>query len=333
VERQECFASLSARLWRSPASRRRRRIIVGTTAGGGYDAYARLVARHLGKHIPGNPTFVVSNMPGAGSHTAGAYIAKVAPKDGTAIGAIFGGALVEPLIGTTVPQYDPSSFRFLGSTNDDVYICLARKDAPPQSMKEALEKEIIMGASNASSSSDFSAILKNVIGARFRIVLGYTGSRNIMLATEKNEVQGACGFAWPSINVTNANWFGEQGFVRVLAQTHVKGHPELNAMGVPLASSFARTPEEKAILELYFSHTGFGRPYLVASEVPRERVDALRAAFTATMKDADYVAEGRRMGLDIDAVDGEEVQRLVGAFYAAPADLVGKVKAALKPPG
>ena len=308
-------------------------IIVGTAAGGGYDTYARFLARFMGKHIPGAPGIIVSNMPGAGSNTAGYYIYKVAPKDGTVIGSIFGGAILEPLIGTTSVQHDPSKFHYLGSANDDVYVCLARKDAPPQTFAETLEKEIIMGASMASSSSDFSALLKNVIGAKFRIVLGYTGSRNIMLATEKNEVQGACGFAWPSINVTNPSWFGDAGFVRVLAQTHVKGHPELNALGVPLAGSFARNAEEKAILELYFSHTQFGRPYVVAPEVPRERVDALRKAFMATLKDPEFISEARRVGLDIDAVAGDEVQRLIAGIYAASPDLIAKVRNGLKPPG
>ncbi len=308
-------------------------IVVGTAPGGGYDTYARFLSRFMSKHVPGNPAIVVSNMPGAGSNTAGYYVYKVAPKDGTVIGSIFGGAILEPLIGTTSVQHDPSKFHYLGSANDDVYVCLARKDAPPQSFAEAMQKEIIMGASIASSSADFSSILKNTIGARFRVVLGYNGSRNIMLAVEKNEVQGACGFAWPSINVTNPDWFGDAGFVRVIAQTHVKGHPELNAMGVPLAGSFARTDEERAILELYFSHTQFGRPYIVAPEVPADRVEALRAAFMATLKDPEFVAEARKAGLDIDAVEGSEVQRLIAKIYAAPPELLAKVKKALQPPG
>lgn len=307
-------------------------IIVGTAAGGGYDTYARFLARHMGKHIPGNPGIIVSNMPGAGSNTAGAYISKVAPKDGTVIGSIFGGAVIEPLIGTTTPQYDPSKLHYLGSANDDVYVCLARKDAAPQSFKETLEKDIILGASVASSSADFAAILKNTIGAKFKIVHGYNGSRNIMLAMEKNEVQGACGLAWPAINVTNPSWFGDKGFVRVIAQTHVKGHPELNAMGVPLASSFARNAEEKAILELYFSHTTFGRPYVVANEVPTERVAALRKAFMATLKDPDFITEARKVGLDIDAVDGDEVQKLIAGIYAASPELLAKVKKSLQMP-
>jgi len=307
-------------------------IIVGTAAGGGYDTYARFIARHFGNHIPGNPSVVVSNMPGAGSNLAAGHVATVAPRDGTVIGAIFAGALLEPLIGTTTVRHDPNRFQLLGSANDDVYVCLARKDAPVKTFAEALETPLIMGASMASSSADFAMTLNNVLGTKFRVVIGYNGSRNIMLAMEKGEVQGACGFAWPSISVTNPNWFGPNGQMQVLAQTHVQGYPGLNQEGVPRASEFAKTPEQREIMELFFSHTSFGRPYLVAAEVPADRVEALRKAFMETMRDPEFMGEARRAGLDIDAVDGEQTQRLVRRFYEASPDIVGKVKKALQPP-
>jgi len=306
-------------------------ITVGTTAGGGYDTYARFIARFLPRHIPGNPSVNVSNMPGAGSNLAAYHIYANAPKDGTQIGSIFAGAILEPLIGTTTVRHDPNRFQYLGSANDDVYVCLARKDAPAKSFAEALDREMIMGGSVASSSADFADMLKNVVGARFKVVVGYNGSRPIMLAMEKGEVQGACGFAWPSIGVTNPSWFGDGGMMRVLLQTHVKGYASLNAMGVPLASQFARDDDERAVMNLYFSHTTFGRPYVVAPEVPAERVAALRNAFMETMRDPDFVAEARKAGLDIDAVDGGEVQRLIAQIYSAPPELIAKVKAALRP--
>jgi tripartite-type tricarboxylate transporter receptor subunit TctC len=308
-------------------------IVVGTAPGGGYDAYARLIARHLSKHIAGNPGVIVSNMPGAGSNTAAHYIYEVAPKDGTQIGAIFGDALIEPLIATRNLHLDPSRLQFLGSANDDVYVCIARKDAPVQSFKDAFQREITMGASGSSPGADIAWMLKNILGVKFKIVIGYIGSRSVMLAMERNEVQGACGFAWPSISVTNPNWFGPNGTMRVLVQTHMKGYPALNAAGVPLISQFVRTPEERAIMELYFSHTTFGRPYVVAPEVPKSRVATLRSAFMATMKDPDLVAEARKAGMDVNAVDGDEVQRLVAKIYSAPPDLIAKVRKALEPPG
>jgi tripartite-type tricarboxylate transporter receptor subunit TctC len=305
-------------------------ISVGSTAGGGYDAYARIIARHFGKHIPGNPAVIVANMPGAGSKTAGQFIYAVGPKDGTQIGAIFAGALIDPLL-EGKSQFDPTRFRFLGSANDDVYICIARKDAPAQTFKDTFERELTMGASGGASSAEVATLLKNVLGVRFKIVLGYVGSRQTMLAIERNEVEGACGFAWPSISVTNPSWFGPNGFMRVLAQTHVKGHPELNAEGVPLVSTFARMPEERDVMELYFSHTAFGRPYVLAPEVPADRVAALQTAFMTTMKDPAFVAEARKAGMDIDAVDGAEMQRLIAKMYAASPELVARLKKALQP--
>jgi Tripartite tricarboxylate transporter family receptor len=306
------------------------RIVVGTGAGGGYDAYSRLIARHMSKHIPGNPAVIVTNMPGAGSNTAANHIYSVAPKDGTQIGSVFAGALIEPLVSSNKLQFDPSRFQFLGSANDDVYVCIARKDASPQTFKDVFGQEITLGASGSSSSAEVATLLKNLIATKFKIVLGYVGSRSIALAIERNEVQGACGFSWPSISVTNAGWFGPGGFMRVLVQTHVKGHPELNVERVPLVTDFARTADERAIMELYFSHTTFGRPYVMAPDAPADRVAALRKAFMATMKDPGFVAEARKLGMDIDAVDGDVVQRLVSTIYAAPPERIAKMKAALQ---
>ena len=306
-------------------------IVVGTTPGGGYDTYARFIARFMGNHIPGNPSVVVTNMPGAGSNLAALHVYQSAPKDGTTIGAIFAGAILEPVIGTTAVHHDPNRFQYLGSANDDVYVCLARKDASVQRIEDAFDKDLIVGGGIGASSADFATMLNHEIHTRFKEVLGYAGSRPIMLAMEKGEVQGACGFAWPSISVTNPHWFGPEGKMRVLVQTHIKGYPELNAQGVPLARDFARTDEAREIMDLYFSHTTFGRPYLVAPEVPAERVEALRAAFMATMTDPAFVAEARKAGLDIDAVDGREVQRLIGKIYSAPPELLAKVKQALQP--
>ncbi len=306
-------------------------ITVGTSGGGGYDTYARFIARFMPRHVPGNPAVVVANMPGAGSNLAAYHVYANAPKDGTQIGAIFAGAILEPLIGTTLVRHDPNKFQYLGSANDDVYVCLARKDAAVKKFDDVFDHELVMGGGIASSSADFADMLKHTTGAKFKIVLGYLGSHPIMLAMEKGEVQGACGLAWPSISVTNPNWFGPDGMMRVLVQTHIKGHPQLNAQGVPLASQFAHSDEERAAMNLYFSHTSFGRPYLVAPEVPADRVAALRKAFMETMRDPDFVAQAGQAGLDIDAVDGAEVQRLIGDIYSAPPELIARVKAALRP--
>jgi hypothetical protein len=164
-------------------------------------------------------------------------------------------------------------------------------------------------------------------------VTGYTGSREISLAIDKGEAQAACGLAWPSISVTQSDWFKPGGPMQVLVQTHAKGHPDLNKAGVPLATSFAKTEEQRAILELFFSQTIFGRPYIVAPEAPAERILALRKAFADTFKDPEFVGEATKMQLDIDMVSGEEIQDLVTRIYRSPPDLIAKTKQALNSRG
>lgn len=305
-------------------------VIVGTSAGGGYDTYARMIARHMPRHIPGQPTFVVQNMPGAGSNVAAAYIQNVAPKDGTFIGAYQSGVVLEPLIGSRPINHDPSKAQFLGSANDDVYICVARADAPVKEFKDALTTEMVMGASNSSSTSDYPWVLNAVLGTKFKIVLGYQGSREISLAIEKGEAQGACGLAWPSISVTQPGVF-DSGAWKVILQTHATGHPQLNGKGVPLASAFARTDEDRAVLDFFFSQTRFGRPFAVADGVPADRVALLRKAFSDTMQDPQLREEAAKMRLDVDFVAGEVLQKLVAQIYAAPPAVVQRTRAALNP--
>ena len=175
-------------------------MVVGSSAGGGYDTYARLLARHFGSAIPGNPTVVVQNMSGAGSNRAAGYIYSVAPKDGTAIGAIFPGAVLQPLLSDVPVPHDPNKLVYLGSANSDVYVCYVRSDAAVKTFKDVLDKELIVGASNPGATTyDLPLLLNNVLGTKFRIVTGYPGSREITLALERGEVQGACGIGWTGI--------------------------------------------------------------------------------------------------------------------------------------
>lgn len=308
-------------------------IIVGSSAGGGYDTYSRMIARHMGRHVPGTPGFIVSNQPGAGGNVLANQLATIGPKDGTTIGAPQSGVIFEPLLGTIPVKHEPAKFHYLGSANNDVYICIARADAPAATFADVLQREIIIAASNASSTADYAQILANTVGARFRIVMGYAGSREIALAIDKGEAQGACGLAWPSISVTQGDWFTEgpvKSRMRVILQTHSVGHPELNAAGVPLAISFARNDEQRAILNLFFSQSQFGRPYILPAETPPERVAALRQAFAATMADPQFKAEAAKFKLDVDTVPGEAVQKVVADIYAAPPELIAKTKQALQ---
>jgi tripartite-type tricarboxylate transporter receptor subunit TctC len=303
-------------------------LYVGSTAGGGYDTYARLLARKFSSFIPGNPTIVAQNMPGAGSNKLAGFIYSVAPKDGTAIGAIFSGAILQPLLGDPV-QHDPSKFLYVGNANNEVFLCLARKDAPAKSFMETFDKELIIGATNEGGSTrDFPAMLDNVLGTRLRIVTGYPGSSEIMLALERNEVHGVCGVGWSSVAPQRARLL-DSGLSQVIAQLAVKGHPDLDQMGVPLAIDFAKTDEDRKVMELVYSQLIFGRPYILPPGTPPDRVAALRKAFMQSFEDKEIIAEAKKMGLDVDALSGELVQAEVAKAFAMPANIIERAKQAL----
>jgi tripartite-type tricarboxylate transporter receptor subunit TctC len=309
-------------------------VIVGSSAGGGYDIYARLLARHMPKHIPGNPAMLVSNMPGAGSNTAAAHLFNVAANDGTYIGALQNSAVMDALFDALLGnnrklRHDATKFIHVGSATTDHYVCIARSDAPVKSFKDALKRELLIGSSQPGTSTrDFPAMLNNLTGAKIRQVGGYPGTREITLAIEKNEVQGLCGFSWSSLNAQRPDWI-KSGFIRVIIQEHDKGNAEINRMGVPLAVDFATSPENRKIMELVYSSETFGRPYMMAPGVPADRTAALRKAFLDTMRDPELLGDAQRIGLAIDPISGEDLQALAAKLFATPADFVERTKQAL----
>jgi len=309
-------------------------VVVGSSAGGGYDIYARLLARHMGKHIPGNPSMIVADMPGAGSNAAIAHIYNVAAKDGTFIGAPQNSAIMDALFDVSLGnarrlRHDATKLIHIGSATTDHYVCIARADAPIKTFKQALTEEFLIGASQPGTSTrDYPAMLNNTTGAKIKQVSGYPGTREITLAIEKNEVHGLCGFSWSSLQAQKPDWI-KSGFIRVIVQEHDKGNPEINKMGVPLAVDFATSPENRKIMELIYSSETFGRPYLMAPDVPADRVAALRKAFLETMADKELLAESQRIGLAIDPISGEDLQKLAADIFATPLPFVEKVKDAL----
>ncbi len=305
-------------------------IFVGSSPGGGYDLYGRLISRFFSRHMPGNPSVSVQNMPGAASNVAAAHVYNVAPKDGTSLGAIFMGAVVDPLFGDLQRRtHDTSKFQYIGNANVDAYVCLVRGDAPVKSFADAFDRELVVGGSaDGASTRDFPSMLRNLLGAKFKIVAGYPGTREINLALEKGEIQGACGETWSSVAATYPAWFSA-GLVKPLVQEANAGYPELDRLGVPLTKQFAKTDEQRQILELVYSQAAFGRPYVVAPEVPADRVAALRQAFMDTMTDPELVAEARRINVDIAPTRGEDLQTLIARLYATPKDIVERARAAL----
>jgi tripartite-type tricarboxylate transporter receptor subunit TctC len=304
-------------------------LYIGSTPGGGYDSYARLLARHWGDHIPGHPSIVPVNMPGAGSNKLAYYIYAVAPKDGTAVGAIFPGAILEPLIGDKPVPFDPSKFSYVGSVNTEVFICTVRSDAPIKSFKEAFATEVRVAASAAGGSSrDFPLMLDNLLGTKFKVVAGYPGSREMMLAVEQGEVDGLCGVGVSSFAEAMPDWI-PSGKVIPIAQEALKPDLDMQKRGVPLTLDFARTDEERQVLELMYSQEVFGRPYVVPPDVPPERLAALRQAFMATLRDPATLDDARRLRLQIDPTSGEETQALVAKVFATPPRIVERLKQAI----
>lgn len=301
-------------------------VVVGSAAGGGYDLYARLVSRHLGRFIPGNPTVVVQNMPGAGSNRAAGFVAVQAPRDGTTIGTVMASAIMWPLISDQPLQHDPSKLIMIGSANHSVYYCVLRADAPVKTFEETFQKEVIIGTSGEGATlREMPVMLVNVLGVKLRLVGGYTGSRDIILAMERNEVHGMCGMDWSSMLTQRRDWV-ESGFVRALVQEDLIGHPQLTKNKVPLAINFAKTPSDRQVMEIMYSGNMFGRPYLLPPEVPAERVAALREAFTKMVADKQFLAEAEKAQMEISPMTGAQLQDVVAKLYAMPPNVVERLK-------
>ena len=306
-------------------------VVVGSSPGGGYDTYGRLLARHIGRHVPGNPGVVTANMPGAGSNVAAQHIMTAAPKDGTQIAIIFAGVIVEPLLGERGRQkFDPAKLAFVGNANKEVFVCAVRAELPVKTLDDMRAREIVTGASaSGGPTADFPTMLSTVLGARTKVVRGYPGTREITLAIEKGEVDGACGLAWSTTSVQYPRTLAEGQPLRIVLQEDMAGHPVLNAAGIAFSGQFATSEADRQALTLFYAQNTFGRPFVASPEVPPDRLAALRSAFTAAMKDPELLAEAQKLNIDIIPSSGEEVQVLVAKMYATPPDVVARVRKAL----
>lgn len=306
-------------------------IIVGSSPGGGYDTYARLLGRHINKHIPGKPRIVVQNMPGAGSHRASGYVAKVAPKDGTFIAAVFSGqALGRVLLPASKLGYDGSKLNYLGSASTDTYNCLVRKDAPAKTFKETFTKQIVVGGTSTRGSSGLMPIMhQNLLGTKLKLVVGYKGSRQIFAAIEKGELHGMCGMNWTSIH-SRYKRFLDSGLAHILVQESGVGNPVANKAGIPKTVDFAKSDEHKKFMTTIYSQGQFARPYFVAGGVPKERVAALRKAFLDTWKDPAALADAKKLKFKIDPLPGPQLQKLVDEINALPDSFITKFKKAVE---
>ena len=335
------FCALTASIMLSPGARaqdpiadfyrgKQMTVVVGSSSGGGYDLYGRLVARFMSKHIPGNPNVVVQNMPGAAGNTSAAYVANVAAKDGTVIGAPQAGSLVDQLVSANAAQikHDARTLNYLGSANSEVFTCLVKADSPIKTFDDVFSREVIFGSSGGTT-RDMPMALKNLLGAKIRFVQGYAGTREVGMAMETGEVQGLCGMGWTSIQSQRPDWF-EKKIVRVLVQESMGGDPGLNKDGVPLSVAYTKDPEKRQMFELLYSQGVFTRPFFVAPGVPKERVEALRTAFMKAMADPQAIAEAERQRLVITAISGADLETLVKKLYDIPKPVIDKLKTALE---
>lgn len=302
-------------------------LIVGASAGGTYDAYARTLTRYLSAHIPGNPNIIVKNLPGAGSLIAARQLYVQSPKDGTVIGTIMRGAVMEPLLGdVSQANFDSRKFNFLASASTaNGVTCIVRSDAKVQTFKQVLDEKLIVGASaRGSAIGDTPRIINNLLKAKFQIVSGYNGTPDTIIAFERGEIEGICGLQFADLPRQIPSW--NEGKTKVILQIGMRSDEDMNKLKVPEVWEFLSDPKERLVGELVFAQFEFGRPFVAPPGVPANRVAILRKAFDESFKDPLFLADVERSKLELDPRTGEEVQAIVEKLFAAPPELVARAR-------
>jgi tripartite-type tricarboxylate transporter receptor subunit TctC len=304
-------------------------IITSTGGGGVYDLTARVIARHMGRHIPGHPTLIVQNMPGGGNVLATNYMYNIAPKDGMTIASIHNAMPLHQVLDGRGVRFDAPKFSWLGSTGSENEVILVWHTAGVSTIRQAMEREVALGATGAGSGlSIIPTAMNNVLGTRFKLVIGYKSSEDINLALERGEVQ-ARAFGINSIVSQHADWL-KDGKVAFLAQAGVKRDKDVP--DVPLLTELAGTEVQRAILKLVSAPAGLGHPYLAPPGIPPERLALLRDAFAATLRDRAFRAEVDKLQIAIDPTSADEVAAIVAETINAAPDVVAKARAAMEPP-
>jgi tripartite-type tricarboxylate transporter receptor subunit TctC len=298
-------------------------VLVGFTAGGGYDLYARLLGRHMGRHVPGNPTIVVQNMPGAGSMKATQYVYGVAAKDGLTLGTVSRGMVTEPLLNAA--NFDPTRLTWLGTITSETSVCATWKTSLVKSWDDMFKREFSLGGSAIGADPDtFALIMRNVFGAKVKLVTGYPGGNDINLAMERSEVDGRCGWSWTSLK-SQKNWLPQ---INLLVQFNLEKNADLP--NVPVALERAASDEQRQVLRLLIAGQYVGRPFFTSPDIPADRKAALRAAFDATMKDPQFLADAAKLDLEISPVGGAAIDAFLAELYRTPKDVVSKAVAAIQ---
>jgi tripartite-type tricarboxylate transporter receptor subunit TctC len=300
-------------------------IVVGFNPGGAYDPYARAVARHLSKHLPGAPTIVIKNMQGAGSAIAANHLYNRSPRDGSELGVIAGSIAIRPVFGTKGTQFDGQKFTWLGSANEEVGGCFSWHTTPFHGFKDLLDKEMVTGASGASN-LEYPIVLNALLGTKMKIVRGYNGPGTIMLAVERGEVQGMCGSVLTFVNAQHPDWLRDNK-VRMLIQIGL--HRSARMGDAPFVMDLAKSEDDKRMLRLLVGWNIMGRPFLAPPEIPADRKAALVKAFDATMQDPDFRADAAKQHLEVAPINGAQIDSFLADVYSTPKPLVQRAAAIL----
>jgi tripartite-type tricarboxylate transporter receptor subunit TctC len=306
-------------------------IIVATSPAGGYDQYARLLARHMGKHIPGNPSFVVQNMPGAGGVRAANYLYNVARKDGTVFAIINRETALIPLLepGRSGYQFKTQDFNWIGSPQQELGLLILSAKSPAQTLAELKQKTVaVSGTGPGTAPSVYPLVLNEVLGTKFKVVEGYPGSQEALLAVENGEVDGHVSGGSSAAFRGRINPWLAKGQAKVIMQLGFTKDDAYSS--APLVFDLVQTERDRQLFELMFTPQLIGRPFLAPPGLPADRVTTLRAAFDQTMKDAEFLAEARKAQMDINPVSGEDIHKLLARVFALPADLVERARAIVK---
>ena len=306
-------------------------LLIGYTVGGNYDLSARLLARHIGRHIPGNPTIVPQNMAGAGSLRLANLLYNVAPKDGTTFGMVGRGVSMEPLLGTDAAKFNSRHFTWIGSVSNETSVCVSWRTSKIKGWNDMLSMPFTVGGQGPGSDDDmFTNMLRNIFGVKARLVAGYPGGNEINLALERGEIDARCGWSWGAVKTTRSDWLARKE-INLLLQIALQGASDLP--DVPLVTGFVKTDRDKQILRLILSRQQMAWPFTAPPELPKDRAAALRAAFDATMRDPEYLAEAKQRGLEVNPMTGAAIDKLIADLYTTPADVVAAAKAAMSEVG
>jgi hypothetical protein len=307
-------------------------IVVGGSAGGGHDLYARTIARHLPRFIPGNPTVVVRNMPGAGSMRAAGHVYSVAPKDGTTIAALYPGSVMTPLLDPkSKATYEPTKFQYLGSAESGARICATYQKSKIKTFQDAVTQPSVFGGSAAGGSVyEYGHMLRNTAGAKFRLVTGYKATLDMTLDMERGEIDGICGWDWSTAKSQKPDWLRDKT-VNILVQVALDADSELTRLGVPQIWGFIKNDNDRKAVELVVSQQVFSRPHVVTPETPADRVALLRKAYDAVMTDGQFLADAEKSRLDISPSPGVKLQKLVASVYATAPAIVERARQIIVP--